>query len=167
MHWFDREFAFTFPPDLHPMLLERWRGLLPRVQDKLTRFAGADWTGRRDGSWSAQENLGHLLDLEELWLRRIDELLAGAPELSPADLQNTRTHEAGHDRRDLPELFEELAAARGAALSRLETLEAAAFARSARHPRLQQPMRLVDHLFFVAEHDDHHLSRIEELLRGS
>jgi hypothetical protein len=32
------------------------------------------------------------------------------------------------------------------------------------HPRLKQPMRLVDHLFFVAEHDDHHLALIRELL---
>jgi hypothetical protein len=31
------------------------------------------------------------------------------------------------------------------------------------HPRLQQPMRLVDHLVFVGEHDDHHLVRMWEL----
>jgi len=29
------------------------------------------------------------------------------------------------------------------------------------------PMRLVDHLYFVAEHDDHHLARIWELITGS
>ena len=39
------------------------------------------------------------------------------------------------------------------------------FDRSMLHPRLQQPMRLVDHLCFVAEHDDHHLARIWELLQ--
>ena len=33
------------------------------------------------------------------------------------------------------------------------------------HPRLNQPMRLVDSLFFVAEHDDHHISAISNLLR--
>jgi hypothetical protein len=33
------------------------------------------------------------------------------------------------------------------------------------HPRLQQPMTVTDHAFFVAEHDDHHLARISELLR--
>jgi hypothetical protein len=27
-------------------------------------------------------------------------------------------------------------------------------------------MRLIDHLYFVAEHDDHHLARIWELLSG-
>jgi hypothetical protein len=35
--------------------------------------------------------------------------------------------------------------------------------RSLLRPRLQQPMRLVDRLYFVAEHDDHHLARIWEL----
>jgi hypothetical protein len=27
-------------------------------------------------------------------------------------------------------------------------------------------MRLVDHLYFVAEHDDHHLARIWEMING-
>jgi hypothetical protein len=30
---------------------------------------------------------------------------------------------------------------------------------------LKQAMRLIDHLYFVAEHDDHHLARIWELIR--
>jgi hypothetical protein len=34
------------------------------------------------------------------------------------------------------------------------------------HPRLKQPMRLVDHLYFAAEHDDHHLARIWELFHA-
>jgi hypothetical protein len=34
------------------------------------------------------------------------------------------------------------------------------------HPRLKQPMRLVDHLYFVAEHDDHHLARIWEMIEA-
>jgi hypothetical protein len=36
--------------------------------------------------------------------------------------------------------------------------------RTAVHPRLQMPMRLVDWAYFVAEHDDHHLARIRELI---
>jgi hypothetical protein len=33
------------------------------------------------------------------------------------------------------------------------------------HPRLNKPMRLVDMLFFQAEHDDYHLARISDLIR--
>jgi hypothetical protein len=40
------------------------------------------------------------------------------------------------------------------------------FARSMLHPRLKKPMRLVDHLYFAAEHDDHHLAKIWELING-
>ncbi len=31
------------------------------------------------------------------------------------------------------------------------------------HPRLKQPMSMVDLFFFIAEHDDHHLARIREV----
>jgi hypothetical protein len=40
----------------------------------------------------------------------------------------------------------------------------AILAHSLLHPRLKEPMRLVDHLFFVAEHDDHHLAWIWKLI---
>ena len=35
----------------------------------------------------------------------------------------------------------------------------------AMHPRLEQPMTPTDLIFFVAEHDDHHLITITELIR--
>src|SRR5215204_782228 len=34
------------------------------------------------------------------------------------------------------------------------------------HPRLQTPMRLIDSLFFVAEHDDHELGKIRRLIEN-
>jgi hypothetical protein len=45
-------------------------------------------------------------------------------------------------------------------------MDAAALARVATHPRLQQEMSVVDLCFFVAEHDDHHLGAIAEIARG-
>ena len=50
-------------------------------------------------------------------------------------------------------------------LDRLANLEPDAFCLVSRHPRLDQEMRFVDSLYFVAEHDDHHLARISEILR--
>ena len=38
------------------------------------------------------------------------------------------------------------------------------FGRSLLHPRLKKPMRLVGRLYFAAEHDDHHLAWIWELI---
>jgi hypothetical protein len=48
-------------------------------------------------------------------------------------------------------------------VAELASLRPDDFARTAWHGRLQEPMRLVDHVFFFAEHDDHHLARIWEL----
>jgi hypothetical protein len=34
------------------------------------------------------------------------------------------------------------------------------------HPRLKTPMRTIDLFTFVAEHDDHHLAKITEIVRS-
>jgi hypothetical protein len=57
--------------------------------------------------------------------------------------------------------------ARHAFVRRLEGYDDALITRSALHPRLAQPMRLIDHVLFVAEHDDHHLATITRLRRGA
>jgi len=49
-------------------------------------------------------------------------------------------------------------------LERVASLDRAQSARTLLHPRMKTPMRLIDHLYFVAEHDDHHLARIWELI---
>jgi hypothetical protein len=121
---------------------------------------------RRDGdTWSIQENIGHLADTESLFMGRLDEYDQGLDTLRPADMSNRATHEADHNTRPLQEVLSDLRAQRGRLVARLEALAPADFARVARHPRLNQPMRVVDMLLFQAEHDDYHLARIRELIR--
>ncbi|MBO0912131.1 MAG: hypothetical protein J2P13_10085 [Acidobacteria bacterium] len=55
-------------------------------------------------------------------------------------------------------------AARLRPVSRVGELKLELFSRTMLHPRLKQPMRLVDRLYFAAEHDDHHLAGIWELI---
>src|ERR1035441_8564625 len=59
-------------------------------------------------------------------------------------------------------LLTEFRTARTRLVDRAESLDSVLFKRSISHPRLKKPMRLVDHLYFAAEHDDHHLARIWE-----
>ena len=165
MQWFEREFRFPFPVDVFPGILERLRGLVPRVRSKIDGVPTAAWVERIDKKWSAQENIGHLLDLEDLWSGRVVDFLGGVETLRPADLENRRTYDAEHNARDLEETVAELEAARNELLGTVEGLEPGEFGRTAAHPRLGQPMRLLDHLYFVAEHDDHHLARVHEILR--
>lgn len=162
--WFDRVFDFTLPPSAMPRLLERLRSTAPRME-ALTRGLDRETLMRRDGhTWSIQENIGHLIDLEDLHLRRLDELEAGASELTAADTENRRTWLACHNERPLAAILDEFRASRATLVRRLEAWPPAELERSGLHPRLKTPMRVIDLAFFTAEHDDHHVARIEALL---
>jgi hypothetical protein len=120
-------------------------------------------THKPDGRWSIQEHAGHLLDLEPLGEQRLDDFENGVAVLRAADLENRRTHEARHNDRNINELTADFRRARTSILRRLEKMSRDELARTALHPRLKQPMSVVDWCFFVAEHDDHHLNTIAEL----
>ncbi len=163
--WFERKFKFDFPVEVYPNLCTRLRGAPPRLEELVRGLSRDQLTRQPEGKWSVQENAGHLLDLEPLWAARVEDFLAGKQELAPADLANRKTHEAQHNQRRIEELLAEFRRARLALVDCLEELSSDNFACTALHPRLKTPMRLVDHLYFIAEHDDHHLARIWELRR--
>jgi len=160
--WFDRKFEFTFPVEQYPNLCIRLRGTPARLEE-IVRNLPRDVLVRKPGNkWSAQEHAGHLLDLEPLWGARVEDFLHGGDTLTAADLRNRKTHDANHNARDVNDILAEFRAARSHLLDRVGALPSEAFARTMLHPRLKQPMRLVDHLYFAAEHDDHHLAVIWE-----
>jgi len=164
--WFERKFEFSFPVALHPNLQARLRGTPARLEELLHGRSHKVLTAKLEGKWSAQEHAGHLLDLEPLWLARVEDYAAGSAQLTVADLKNRKTDEANHNARPLEQILAEFRAARVRLLKRVDELDAALLARAIPHPRLKTPMRLVDHLYFVAEHDDHHLARIWELVNA-
>ena len=164
--WFERKFEFTFPADQHPNLCARLRGAPARLEE-IVRGADHDVLVWKPGEkWSAQEHAGHLADLEPLWMARVDDYLKGASQLTVADLSNRKTSEAQHNRRPIDEILAEFRSTRSRLVSRVERIDPAIFARASLHPRLKTPMRLVDHLYFVAEHDDHHLAYTWELINS-
>ena len=117
------------PPDFVHLLL-----LTDRPHEVLVR--------KTQQKWSAQEHAGHLLDLETLWLARVDDYVAAKDQLTAADLTNRKTHEANHNQRPLEQILAEFRAARESLLHRTDELDASLFARSIPHPRLKTPMRL-------------------------
>jgi DinB superfamily len=166
-NWFDRKFEFSFPAELYPNLCIRLRGTPARLEEIVRGHSRERLVQKPAQKWSAQEHAGHLSDLEPLWSARVDDYLAGVAELTTADLSNRKTHEAGHNARSSEDILAEFRNARSLLVDRVGGLEASLFARSIPHPRLKKPFRLVDHLYFVAEHDDHHLARIWELLEAT
>ena len=165
--WFERKFEFSFPVELHPNLLVRLRGTPARLEEVLRGRSQKILVRKPHEKWSAQEHAGHLLDLEPLWLARVGDYVAGNAQLTVADLTNRKTDEAKHNARPLEQILEDFRTARAKLLQRMDELDASLFTRAIPHPRLKTPMRLVDHLYFVTEHDDHHLARIWELVNAT
>jgi uncharacterized damage-inducible protein DinB len=164
-NWFERKFDFTFPVELYPDLCVRLRGTPARLEEMVRGCLAERMVRAPQGKWSAQEHLGHLADLEPLWAARVEDYVAGHTQLTTADLTNRKTFEANHNSRAVEEILEEFRRARCQLVDRLHKLESARFAQAIPHPRLKIPMRMVDHLFFVAEHDDHHLAIISQMIQ--
>jgi uncharacterized damage-inducible protein DinB len=162
--WIRRSFEFNLPVELHPLVVERLRGVAARLEDKVGSLPENLLT-RRDGDrWSIQEHIGHLLDLDELHVGRLDDYLAGTPVLRAADMTNRKTWQAGHNTRPIAELLRAFRDERGRLVARLDAWPEERWGLAALHPRLEQPMRVVDMALFVAEHDDHHLTWMTELM---
>jgi len=164
--WVDRHFHFDLAESLFPVVVERLRGTPARIEDKVRHLSPAVLIQRDGDAWSIQEHIGHLLDLDELHIGRLDDFLAGVPVLRAADMTNRKTLEADHNRRPLAQILGEFRQERERFVARLDAWDESLLSLTAVHPRLNQPMRVIDMAFFTAEHDDHHLTRMTELARG-
>lgn len=162
--WFQRSFNFDFPVHLFPVIFSRLEGSIFRLSTILAN-ADDERCSHNEEGWSAKEHLGHLADLEDLWWKRLSDFQENKPMLTPADLNNTKTKEAGHNEKTLEQLLLAFVTERQKILETVYGFDEQMLARTSVHPRLNQPMRLIDSLFFVAEHDDHHIAAISNLLR--
>jgi uncharacterized damage-inducible protein DinB len=166
LRWTDRHFTFELPESFFPVVVERLRGTPARIEDKVRGLSPTLLTRRDGDAWSIQEHIGHLLDLDGLHAGRLDDFLAGAEVLRAADMANRKTHEADHNRRPLADLLQAFRRERERFVARLDAWAPGLIGLTALHPRLNQPMRVIDMAFFTAEHDDHHLARMTELARS-
>jgi uncharacterized damage-inducible protein DinB len=162
--WIERRFIFDLPAGMFPNVLERLRGTPARIRDRVQGLDPEPLRERGGKSWSIQENIGHMIEVEALWLGRLDDFAAGLDKLRPADMSNQKTETADHNSKELLAILGDFQRVRAEFVRRLGELGDAEIERSAHHPRLDQPMRILDLMIFAAEHDDHHLARITELL---
>ena len=165
VEWFKRQFSFELPIEMFANVVERVRGTPARLED-LTRSLPPEVLTRRDGdNWSIQEQAGHLLDLESLGMRRLDDYNDGSQTLVAADMTNRKTHEANHNANTIENILFAFRQERMEFVRRLDSYDEEFVQRTALHPRLNLKIRVIDLVFFIAEHDDHHLARISELKR--
>ena len=162
--WFERSFHFDFPVGLFPVIFSRLEGTIFRLHHLLANADDEQSSISRNG-WSVKQHVGHLYDLEELWWQRMGDFIEGRTYLTIADLTNAKTTNAPHNETTLELLANRFLVERQRVLETVFLIDAGQLSVTAIHPRLQQSMRLIDALYFVAEHDDHHLAIIANLLR--
>jgi len=163
--WFDRKFHFDLSIETFPNVVERLRGMPARIEELVHSISPEILTRHNRDAWSIQEHIGHLLDLEPLWATRLDEFLSGARVLTAADLENRKTHDANHNKSPVTNILVAFRKERLEIVTRLDALYEADVVRIALHPRLAQPMNVLDLAYFTAEHDDHHLAVVTSLAR--
>ncbi len=165
--WFNRKFTLIEDNGILPSIIERLIGTPARLEE-ITRNVDEYILMSKDGEkWSIKEEVGHLSDLEPLWFGRLEELMKGKSELRVADLTNQRTHTANHNATATEILLKRFRDQRMLFVNQLMHLHDEQLTLTALHPRLKTSMRMIDLSYFVAEHDDHHLARIREILTVS
>jgi uncharacterized damage-inducible protein DinB len=161
MTWIDRPFTFGLPIGMLPFYLERLEGAIFRLVAKVENIPEELLSSKLDGKWSIKENIGHLAEVDEIALKRIDEMVQGVPLLSPAIFQPRQDYNV----QPIYEVLQYFSRNRIKNLERYARLTEDELMRSSLHPRLELQMTPVDLAFFDAEHDDHHLVRISEIIK--
>jgi uncharacterized damage-inducible protein DinB len=163
--WIERRFASDLSLTMFPNVLERLRGTPARVEDRVRDLSDRQRRERAGQAWSIQETVGHLVEVEALWMARIEDFVRRRQTLKAADMSNRRTHDADYNAARMGTILADFRRTRASLVRRLEQLSDEDLAHRAIHPRLRQPMRVLDLMVFAAEHDDHHLATISERLR--
>ncbi len=164
--WMQRKFDFSQVPGVYPNLLERMLGTAVRLEEITAGASDEVLSYKPEGKWSVKENIGHLTDIEALHEKRLDEILSGSENLTPADMTNKATTEANYNQKPIGQILSEFRKTREALVKRMAELDEETIQRSAHHPRLNIPMRIIDIAFFTAEHDDQHVVTVRQIINS-
>ena len=152
-----------------PILISRLAGAPARLEDvtcgieeRVMRRRPPDVEGKL--KWSVFDHAGHLWDIDKIYFQRVRDFMAGVKTLSNPDPDNRATHEAHYNRAELNPILTGFRIDRSTMANFLHTLEQEDFARVSNSARTGEPLRLIDFVEYISEHDDHHLALIRELI---
>jgi DinB superfamily len=165
--WSQRKFDYGRSLDELPVLLERVQGTTARLSAVLSRQPLQNLHLRVQGKWSVMEHIGHLITLQDRFEPRVDDFELRRDRLSDINLKDQQPIIQGHRLRAVGDVLEEFRLKRLAFAKRVERLHRGALEHVAYHACQDRSMRPMDMLFWIAEHDDHHLASIRGLLTSS
>ena len=159
LQWFDRVFNFGASKGMLPFYLERLHGTIVRIEKKVQGVSEEVLSARLDNKWSVKENIGHLAEVDEIAHKRISEMISGISPMSPAVFEPKPFYEW-----PISTVIEYFRDNRLRNINRYALLTPDELEKSSEHPRLKMRMTPVDLALFDAEHDDHHLVRVNEII---
>ena len=162
MKWVERKFMFQGLEGTYDNILERLAGTDIRIKHKIHGLSLKERTSSEEG-WSIQVHIGHLLTLENLWLNRLKDFENAHETLTPWEETNSATENARFNDQSIDEILSAFEETRSRLIDRLRRHSGNEEDLQALHPRLKTLMRLLDMVYFIAEHDDHHLASIEKI----
>lgn len=160
LKWFERKFEFGLSPNMLPFLLERLEGTTSRIKNKVEKFSDAELSTQLNGKWSVKENIGHLAEVDEIANKRIHEMINGISPLSPAVFPVKQKY----NNQSIDQVINYFHSTRQDNINHYHSLTKEELQKQSLHPRLNVLMTPVDLAWFDAEHDDHHLRMMTEIL---
>ncbi|MEQ8423319.1 MAG: DinB family protein [Cyclobacteriaceae bacterium] len=158
--WFERKFQFGLKPGMLPFFIERLSFTSMRMEQKVRGVADLILSTQMDGKWSVKQNIGHLAEVDEIAMKRIQEMLNGIQQLSPAVFEPKQNY----NDQPVEEVINYFKKNREDNIALYNSLSEVDLQKESLHPRLKVMMNPVDLAMFDAEHDDHHLVKINEIL---
>jgi hypothetical protein len=157
--WFERKLKFGYSKELLPFFLERLEGTIVRIQSKVKHLEDKILSEKINGKWSIKQNIGHLAEVDEIANKRLDEMVKGISPMSPAVFEPQ-----DYNPWPIEKVVELFKTNRLKNLKKYQSLAEGDLLKSSLHPRLNVQMTPVDLAWFDAEHDDHHLVKINEII---
>jgi DinB superfamily len=159
MDWFQRSFTFGLPKVMLPFYLERLEGSIYRIEAKVKGVDEKILSEKYNDKWSVKQNIGHLAEVDQVGNKRLHEMVSGVAVLSPAVFEPQDYNPWPIEK--VVALFRQT---RMANLAGYKKLNDSDVLKGSMHPRLQVRLTPVDLAWFDAEHDDHHLVKISDII---
>lgn len=132
------------------------RGQVQPLDDATLRY-------KPEREWSAIENVGHLIDIEGLWIARFRQMLAAEnPALAAIDVDET-VRQRDYQHKDLANLLRTHAELRAETIEFIRGLKPLHFERTGIHP-VRGPINLAQAVAILANHDRLHAEQIAKTI---
>ena len=104
--WVERKFEFDFQASEYVGFIESLKQTPDKVIILIESIPNILLTKRENDAWSIQENVGHLLSVDSLFIGRLDDYLAKAQVLRAADVSGDRTNRANYNEKNIKDILQ-------------------------------------------------------------